>query len=684
MHLCGLRISNFRCFGDGKDNFTLRLKPGLTAIVGQNDAGKTAVIDALRFALGTTDQEWYRLEDEDFHREAGTTSTQITIQCQFALELDETGAFVEYLTYSKDGKTAPSLYVNWTAKDTGERRHGRPHRHVEVCSGEKGDGPSFAPEVRELIQATYLKPLRDADQALSAGRGSRLSQVLSSTTQVSNSGIDYDSTTPVAPERLSVRGIGDLANALLEKQEGVKAARDEVDKHLKGFNLKGDGLQSRIRVGANSNPDVRLRQLLEKLDLSLSVEGKSGLGTKNTLFMACELILLAQESDGCKLLLIEEPEAHLHPQKQLRVMKALQALATEDGIQIIATTHSPNLASVIELDNLVLLWKSRAFALDKESTKLSASDYSFLQRFLDVTKANLFFARGLMIVEGDAENILLPTLATILERDFTEHGVSIVNVGGIGLSRYARIFMRKTPKQTEDALLDLPVACVTDMDVMPNCAPDIIGRIDKGSDWPALGKRHWRAKRDFKDEAELASKRSEKISKGSEKSVRTFVSDEWTLEYDLSLGRKIDGTFSGGLAEDVFIAASLAEEDNTVHSEKMAIGAITPENAITVETITESATAAFLELKKASVPDAACTAEELLASSIYAKFARDKVSKPIAAQYLAQRLLCKYKRKEISADSLRQLLPVYLTEAIDYVTGGPAARIQGNGGSHGK
>jgi hypothetical protein len=128
----------------------------------------------------------------------------------------------------------------------------------------------------------------------------------------------------------------------------------------------------------------------------------------------------------------------------------------------------------------------------------------------------------------------------------------------------------------------------------------------------------------------------------------------------------------------------LAEEDNAVHSEKIATGAIRPESAITVETITESAHAAFLELKKASVPDAACTAEELLASSIYAKFAKDKVSKPIAAQYLAQRLLCKYNMKEISADSLRQLLPVYLTEAIDYVTGGPAARIQGNGGSHGK
>ena len=342
-----------------------------------------------------------------------------------------------------------------------------------------------------------MKPLRDVDQALSAGRGSRLSQVLSITSQVTDIGNDYNSNAPIEPQLLSVCGIGDFANDLLEKHEAVKAARNKVDKHLTGFNLKGDEVQSAIRVGASSNPDVRLRQLLEKLDLSLTVEGKSGLGSKNALFMACELILVGQERDACKLLLIEEPEAHLHPQKQLRVMKALQTLANEDGIQIIVTTHSPNLASVIELDNFILLRKSRAFALNKESTKLSVSDYGFLQRFLDVTKANLFFARGVMIVEGDAENILLPTLATILERDFTENGVSIVNVGGVGLSRYARIFMRKNFTQAPPTLLDIPVACVTDMDVMPNCAPEIIGRVKAGEAWPNIADRKWRAKKDY-------------------------------------------------------------------------------------------------------------------------------------------------------------------------------------------
>jgi putative ATP-dependent endonuclease of OLD family len=537
MFLCSLKITNFRCFGEGDDSFETSLKPGLTAIVGQNDAGKTAVIDALRFALGTTDQEWYRLEDEDFHRDGENQSTQITIQCQFSLKADETGAFIEYLTYSSDGTVAPTLYVNWTAKDTGERRRGKPNRRIEACAGREGDGPSFAPEVRELLWATFLKPLRDADQALSAGRGSRLSQILSSTKHVSASGVEYIKHEAIEPKKLSVRGIGDYANDLLEAHDGVKMAQDAVDQHLKSFALKGDNAQSSIRVGAHSNADARLRQLLEKLDLSLRGNGKSGLGTNNTLFMACEMILLAQESEVVsKLLLIEEPEAHLHPQKQLRVMKALQDLAENNGVQVIVTTHSPNLASVIELDNLVLLWKSRAYSLGRESTMLSESDYGFLQRFLDVTKANLFFARGVMIVEGDAENILLPTLATILGRDFTENGVSIVNVGGVGLSRYARIFKRKDSKGNAPKSLDIPIACVTDMDVMPNCAPEIIGRIKSGEDLPEKNDRRWRAKKDYESNAALADERREKKSKASGQSIQTFVSDEWTLEYDLSFG----------------------------------------------------------------------------------------------------------------------------------------------------
>ena len=660
MYLAKLTVENFRCFGDGDDRFELNLKNGLTALVGENDAGKTAVVDALRFALGTTDQEWFRLDDSDFHRSKGT-AREIRIGCEFReLNPADKRAFIEYLTYGETADDEPYLCVTWTAIDSGTTIRGRPFRKVEVHSGKDGQGPIIALEIRELLRATYLRPLRDANQALTSGRGSRLSQVLHNTTQIKSHGSNFDADFGIDPQTLNVLGIGDLANALLEEQRGIKEVREQIDKHLKALSLHGSDLKSTIKVGVSKDPEVRLRQLLERLDLDLRcgkhLDENLGLGSGNLLFMACELLLLTQNQVGSKVLLIEEPEAHLHPQRQLRVMKALQEQAKAKHIQIIITTHSPNLASAISLDNIVLIQKRRAFSLSSGLTCLEPSDYGFLSRFLDVTKANLFFARAVMIVEGDAENILVPTLATLIGRDFTERGVSIVNVGGVGLRRYARIFQRKN---ASGPFLDIPVACVTDMDVMPNCAPTIIGKIKDGDPWPDLNPRRWQAKRDF-DDIQLAKYRDEKVLKASGQSVRTFVSDEWTLEYDIALGPKdCNGRFTGGLAEDVFTAAYLAGKDDDIHA-----------GTATSVTVEAEAVTEFANLKRIAAATNGCTSEEVLAAHIYAKFARHKLSKPIAAQYLSRRLQAKIDNKELTAADLRSRLPKYLVDAIEFVTGG--------------
>ncbi len=546
MYLSELTIENFRSFGKGDNKFYLLLRKGVTALVGENDSGKTAIIDALRFVLGTTDQEWYRLEDSDFHEL--DTSKEILIVCKF-IDLNESDkrAFVEYLTYEDQ----PVLYINWTAKESIKRRN-RSHYYIETRSGRNGEGPVLEYEARDLFRATYLRPLRDAEQALSSGRGSRLAQVLQNTSSIRSSGDNYAD--GVKPEDLNVLGIGDLANDLLSKQKGIKEVRDEIDIFLDVLSLHGEVLNSSIKVsGAENSPDSKLRSLLEKLDLTLGGNGRLGLGSNNLLFMACELLLLAQEDEGNKLLLIEEPEAHLHTQRQLRAMQFLERQAEEKGIQIIVTTHSPNLASTINLENIAIIQNGHAFPLDKNSTQLESADYRFLQRFLDVTKANLFFARGVMIVEGDAENILIPTLAKLIGHDFTEHGVSIVNVGGVGLRRYAKIFMRQGENPIE---LQVPVVCVTDMDVMPNCAPEIIGKVEPGKKWPDIGKRKWRAKIDFEgDETteKLADRKKHIVEKAHGQCVQSFVSDEWTLEYDLA---------NAGLAKEVYIAAYLAMENN--------------------------------------------------------------------------------------------------------------------------
>jgi len=666
MYLSKLTIENFRCFGEGDNRFEMTLEPGLTALVGENDSGKTAVIDALRFALGTSDQEWNRLEDSDFH--VNSSSREIRIVCKFEkLSPRDQRAFVEYLTYDKDANNEPVLYVNWMAKDTGEIRRGRSYRRTEVRSGKEGDGPQFDTNARDLLRATYLRPLRDAEQALSAGRGSRLAQVLQSSNMIKEGEEHDDINAPltVSGHNLSILGIAKLIDELLREQKAVKKTREQVNTQLKELALSADPIASIIKIsGADASVDIRIRQMLEKLDLALGGDGKPGLGSNNLLFMACELLLLAGD-EGNKLLLIEEPEAHLHAQRQLRAMKFLQEQAKSKGVQVIVTTHSPNLASAIDLNNIVMIRNKRAFSMASGQTALELSDYRFLQRFLDVTKANLFFARGVMIVEGDAENILLPTLARLIGRDFTEHGVSVVNVGGVGLRRYARIFQRKDT----DEKLDIHVACVTDMDVMPDCAPVIFGKVKEGDPWPEIAGRRWRAKRDFENGKSMKGRRDAINAKASGQKVKTFVSDEWTLEYDLALGPKnSNGAFPGGLAKDVFVAAYLAGSDDALTAGKKELSEVE-----------SSALTEFTELEKAAIAKDGCAAAEVLASQVYARFAKNGVSKPIAAQYLAGRLQmqckedCRYRKDCVSMRQfLRSRLPKYLVEAIEYVTGGPS------------
>jgi putative ATP-dependent endonuclease of OLD family len=650
-----IRIENFRLFGSGNDAFVLCLNPGLTALVGDNDAGKTAIIDAIRYVLRTTDQEYVQLESTDFYQPSGgkDCADHISIRCKFeGLLPQDRGAFAEYLTYEERGPSKETvLFVVWLAKKQDKYPRSRRLQPIEWRSGEKGDGPLIEPGARSLLMATYLRPLRDAERAMSAGRGSRLSQILQHTPEILSEGnpFDHKQEPAIDPTTLSVLGIGDYASHLLGKSAGVAKTRQKLNQdYLSPLSFIGDPLSAQISVGQNSDESGRLRQLLEKLEVNLGQAqypgepSNRGLGTNNLLFMACELLLLGSEEEVFPLLLIEEPEAHLHPQRQLRLMGFLQdqiKTPRSDGqqIQIIVTTHSPNLASDIKLDNIVLIRDRKAFSLSRGNTMLEKSDYHFLERFLDVTKANLFFAKGVIIVEGDAENILLPTIARLIGRDLRKYGISLINVGGTGLRRYGKVFIRANP--AKDGVISTPVACIADLDVMPDCAPSILGKLKDDEQLPQKSKRRWSVKSDFAGDMTL--RKEEVRSKSSGQSVATFVADEWTLEYDLAYA---------GLAEELWVAAHLASKD---------------------ERINEGKTKRWREVRIArkSFLDLCARADttEKRATHIYACFA-DGTSKAVTAQYLAEILDWRISRKRLTSITLREKLPKYLVSAIEYVT----------------
>ncbi|MDZ7759636.1 MAG: AAA family ATPase [Desulfovermiculus sp.] len=661
MYLAQLIIQNFRQFGENSVALQIDLQPGVTALVGRNDSGKSAVIDAIRYALLTRDQAYIRVEPDDFHVDLTKhQATEIFIACKLSgLSESEKGAFAEYLSYDGDDV---ALHVNWTARRLNEAPGTRRWVDVFVRSGVDGAGPAFETSVRELLSAAYLRPLRDAESEMSPGRGSRLSQVLFNVPEISG-GAPFDKERPPQNaddiEKLSLVGLGDYMRHNIKGHEGVSNAQYVINtQYLSFLSLQGDDLQGRIDVSKGGPESARLRQILERLELSLlnavtdSPMGRYGLGSNNLLFMACELLLLGKEPEGLPLLLIEEPEAHLHPQRQLRLMEfLLQAVKggnkeTDRAVQVLLSTHSPNLASKIPLSNLVLLESQCAFPMSKGMTKLESGDYRFLERFLDVTKANLFFAHGVLIVEGDAEAILLPVLSKLIGTDLTKYGVSVVNVGGKGLRRFSRIFQRQ-----DDAAptIGVSVACITDLDVMPVCAPKILGLVDGDDDekWQSK-KRRWKTVLDFGDDPEARSKGLEalrsRLRQHDGQSVRTFIADHWTLEYDLAFS---------GLAKQVYVAASLAKNDDPLNEDKKVYTDVLSNAQREFQDLVSECGGNF----------------ETLCSKIYRLFHTGSASKTVGAQYLSQILSDEFNGGLLDAATLRQKLPVYLVKAIDYVVG---------------
>jgi len=671
MYLSELRIRNFRQFGSVEPTLSIKFNKGVTALVGENDAGKTAVIDAIRYVLQTRDMEFMRLQLEDFHIDAkGIQANEITICCKLSgITLQEKGAFAEYLTF--EGLEVV-LHIHWTARRLSESAGSRRWVDIVVRSGVDGSGPTVDSSVRQLLSTAYLKPLRDAEREMSPGRGSRLSQILNNFPEMKNGEAFANAAPPADADqaaKLSLTGLSDYLRYLVDQHPAVRGAQKEINTvYLDHLALSGENLHGRISFAEGGSEAARMRQILEKLQLDLNdtsggkTRGNYGLGSNNLLFMACELLLLGKEPDGLPLLLVEEPEAHLHPQRQLRLMEFLDAAAKPldetktRPVQSIITTHSPNLASKIPLNNLVLLQNQRAFSLAIGETKLNVDDYRFLQRFLDVTKANLFFARGIIVVEGDAESLIVPALSRLLGHDLTEHGVSIVNVGGVGLRRYSRILQRA---DLTKGVLTIPTACITDMDVMPDCGPSIIGLVEDDLDvkWKNP-RRRWKAKRDFGvdtvKQLEALNARRAKLCVGDAQNIKTFVADEWTLEYDLAFS---------GLDEEVWLAAMLAAHDEAINEDAG--------KRIKVEA---KAASLYTILR-----DKVGGNREKLCSHIYEMFSSKRASKTIAAQHLAEILTGKINNGSIDVVWLSDRLPNYIKEAIKFATPLPPAIAMNTG-----
>lgn len=561
MYLSNLKLWNYRKFGNNisfnleEPSLDLNFTKGLNVLIGENDSGKSAIIDAIKLSLRTHSYEWFRLEWDDFY----DGSERLRIELKFEdLSDDEAKNFTEWLGWTGTGENAkPYLRTIYDTSRSIDKSFIYP---TEVRAGVDESGYQLTAEAREYLKTTYLKPLRDARSELIPRKNSRLTQILQGHDAFKGKNDDHLLVGLFKEFNTSVEQYFKGKNIKDEDLEGEdlkgKDLKEEIDRFIKAFYDKNK--ESNFGIQGNT-----LKNILERLELSIKDELNPGLGTLNRLFMASELLhLQKQDWHGLRLGLIEELEAHLHPQAQMQIIEALQA---EEKIQLILTTHSPNLGSKLKLENLILCTNNDAFPLGSNYTQLKNEDYEFLERFLDVTKANLFFAKGVIFVEGWAEEILVPSLTEklksqgILKKNLTEAGVSIVNIGNTAFLRYSRIFLRNDDAKE----LDIPIAIISDVDVRDyekKPKLDEQGNVIKDGSGKIVYEYIKRDQATVESESEEAI--SSKTTEWQKQKIKVFIAPNWTLEYALFQSTSLNTKFG-----EVFKTVHPRIDEQNVESE---------------------------------------------------------------------------------------------------------------------
>lgn len=456
MYLSKVRVRNFRNLKDLEVGFS----KGLNVIVGENNVGKTNLLDAIRAALGPASfvGDPLRLVKEDRHRSLDGiyTTDPIAIDLWFDdLSANEQAECLEILDYDAAApeKSTASIHFEWSWDEKANRWHAR------RWGGDRPKAEAPVPEeVLQAIPLTLLGALRDALVALSPGRMSRLGQLLRAVA------------TP--EQQKSVEAILEEANTKLEGDALITGVEGKIGSALK--QASGPRLSQEAVVRAT---EPNFERIANNLRLVLRERGgatkvlselrSNGLGFNNLLYIATVLAELdASKEATLPLLLVEEPEAHLHPQLQTLLADHLARGGAAAGeaatrVQTIVTTHSPTIAAHVQPDVIRVLHKSpkdepRCTAIG--ACGLAVSESKKLRRMLDVTRATMLFARGVILVEGISESLLLPVLARRLgeKLDLGQASVAVVPMAGVDFETFGKLF--------GDKAIDIPVAIVTDAD----------------------------------------------------------------------------------------------------------------------------------------------------------------------------------------------------------------------------
>lgn len=490
MYIARIRIQNYRCFKDS----TIEFRPGLNVIIGENNSGKTTLLKALALVFDRRSQGRPTVHDFYSLLEPIDSPPRITISVTLrssAMDTPADRALVASWLTSLDDQWEAQLTYAFFLPDTDEVTFKEalsettdrntffeivaeflPKYVTRIYGGNPATVVTADSETLSKFDCQFLDALRDVESEMFSGRNPLLRQMLEEV-------LDLDKEDH---EKRSLRS---------EFRVRSKELRTELAGRLdtpRLFQLvsetgAGDGGHPKLDGGVQESDLIAaLRLFIERESFTFPATHQ-GLGYNNLLYISLLLASMSfrasekrrgQNAAVFPMLLIEEPEAHLHPALQYKLLAHIVSRVEKEphqNRQVFVTTHSTHVTSAARLDPIICLslrdsgeigvaYPARLFSETKEGMESRA----YVERYLDATKSAMLFAKSTLLVEGIAEQLVVPAFAIRDGRSFDEHHVAVVRVDGVTFKHFLPLFGAGVVTELHEHSLHRRVACLVDAD----------------------------------------------------------------------------------------------------------------------------------------------------------------------------------------------------------------------------